>query len=48
MAMNDLDLSNSFPNTFNQIDQTVLQDMAKHNSDRMNDDLDAKIQANVR
>lgn len=48
MAMNDLDLTNSFSNTFNQIDETVLQDMTKTNSDRMNDDLDAKIQANVR
>lgn len=48
MAMNDLDLTNSFPNTFSQIDQSVLQDMAKTDTDRMNDDLDAKIQANVR
>lgn len=46
MAMN-LDLTNSFPNTFNQIDQTVLQTITKTSSDRMNDDLDSKIQANV-
>lgn len=48
MAMNDLDLTNSFPNTFSQIDQTVLQDITKADSDRLNDGLDAKIQANVR
>ncbi|XP_055296303.1 uncharacterized protein LOC129565422 [Sitodiplosis mosellana] len=48
MAMN-LDLSHSFQNvnTFSQMDQTVLQDITKTNTDRMNSDLDEKIQANA-
>lgn len=50
MAMNDLDLSNTFPNTFSTIDQTVLQTITKTNANRMNDqhDLDRKLHANVR
>lgn len=43
------DLESPFANSFSQIDQTVLQDIAKTNSSRINDqhDLDQKIQANV-
>lgn len=39
MAMNDLDLSNSFSSTFNQIDSSRIND---------DDDIDEKIQTNVR
>lgn len=49
MTMNDLDLSNSFPNTFSQIDQTVLQDITKSSASRIDHhDLDTKIEGNVR
>lgn len=49
ISMNDLDLSNSFPNTFSPIDETVLQDMNKGNSGRLSNSLDlqSKIQTNV-
>lgn len=47
MAMNDLDLSNTFPNTFSTIDQTVLQTITKTNAN-MNDQHDRKLHANVR
>lgn len=50
MSMSDLDLTNSFPSTFNQIDQNVLHNLTKTNSNRLNDqhEMDTKIQANVR
>lgn len=50
MTMNDLDLTNSFSSTFTQMDQTVLQEINKSNSNRIVDDqhdIDTKIPTNV-
>lgn len=47
MTMNDLDLANSFPNTFSHMDHRVLQEMTKTSPNHMDDqqnDLDAENQ----
>lgn len=49
MTMNDLDLSNSFPSTFSQMDHTVLQEITKTSPSRMDDphDLDTENQVSA-
>lgn len=49
MTMNDLDLANSFPSTFSQMDHTVLQEISKTSPSRMDDqnDLDTENQVSV-
>lgn len=46
LAMNDLDLANSFPNSFGQMDHTMLQEITKTSPSRLEDqhDLDAENQ----
>lgn len=50
MTMNDLDLSNSFPSTFSQMDHTMLQDITKSSPSRIDDqhDLDTENQVSAK
>lgn len=49
MTMNDLDLANSFPNTFSQMDHTMLQEITKTSPSPMDEhDLDAENQVSVK
>lgn len=48
MAMNNLHLANSFPNSFGQMNQNILHDITKTHSSRLDDQhIDSKIQTNV-
>lgn len=50
MTMNDLDLANSFPSTFSQMDHTMLQEITKTSPSRMDGqhDLDTENQVSVK
>lgn len=50
MTMNDLDLSNSFPSSFSQMDHTMLQEITKSSPSRIDDqhDLDTENQVSAK
>lgn len=50
MTMNELDLANSFPNTFSQMDHTMLQEITKTSPNHMDGqhDLDTENQVGVK
>lgn len=47
MTMNDLDLANSFPNTFSQMDHTMLQEITKSSPSRIDDQHDLDTEDHV-